>query len=303
MRLLKGPAASFRLRRCGDGGQAADSRLRRARKAAHCFFVSMLIAATTVGGQQPTIVLGPFDLILDTYVRDGYVYYRALRLERRRLDEFVRQIAVAEVDNRTKNEQMAFWLNAYNALVLRTVIDHYPAPRRSTEYPQRSIRQTPGAFERLPHRVAGRTLTLDQIEQTILPKFGDPRLYFALGRGAVGGGRLRSEAFSADTIERQLTEVAGECVTRAECVHVDSATNRLMASAIFSWHEKEFVAAYADKVDPLYASRSPIERAILAFVQPKLLQTERDVLEKNTFQLAYKPFDWSLNDLTGRGDR
>src|SRR5580765_672078 len=262
-----------------------------------------LLTLATPRAQQATVVLGPFDLILDTYVRDGYVYYRALRIERRRLDEYVRQIGFTDVDKRTKNEQMAFWLNAYNALVLRTVIDNYPAPRRSTEYPPRSIRQTPGAFERLTHRVAGRTLTLDQIEQTILPKFDDPRLYFALGRGAVGGGRLRSETFSADTIEKQLAEVASECVTRAECIQVDAATNKLMASAIFSWHEKEFVAAYADKAAPLYASRSPIERAILAFVAPKLLQTERDFLEKNAFQLAYKPFDWSLNDLTGRGDR
>ena len=255
------------------------------------------------GAQEPGVVLGPFDVILDTYVRDGYVYYRALKLERRRLDEYVRQLGASDVDKRTRAEQMAFWLNAYDALVLQTVIDGYPAPRRSNEYPQRSIRQTPGSFEKLTHRVGGRTLTLDQIEQTILPKFNDPRLYFALGRGAVGGGRLRSESFAADTIEKQLAEVASECVTRAECIQVDAATNKLMASAIFSWHEKEFVAAYGDKAPPLYASRSPIERAILAFVAPKLLQTERDFLEKNAFQLAYKPFDWSLNDLTGRGDR
>ena len=52
--------------------------------------------------------------------------------------------------------------------------------------------------------MAGRTLTLDQIEQTILPTFADPRLFFALGRGAVGGGRLRSEAFTAAALERQL---------------------------------------------------------------------------------------------------
>jgi Protein of unknown function, DUF547 len=278
---------------------------RRPAKAGHYFLLLVLLSAMIPGAaaQQSTIVLGPFDLILDTYVRDGYVYYRALKTERRRLDEYLRQIALTDVDKETRNEQIAFWLNAYDALVLRTVIDNYPAPRRSTEYPQRSIRQTPGAFERTVHRVGGRMLTLDQIEQTILPKFQDPRLYFALGRGAVGGGRLRSEVFAADKIETQLAEVASECVTRAECIQVDAATNKLMASAIFSWHEKEFVAAYADKAAPAYANRSPIERAILAFVQPKLLQTERDFLEKNTFQLAYKPFDWSLNDLTGRGDR
>ena len=291
MRLPSGPAAAF-----------GAPRLRRAKKAGYLLLL-VLLTATAQSAQQPAVALGPLDLILDTYVRDGYVYYRALKIERRRLDDYVREIALTDVDKQTKNEQMAFWLNAYNALVLRTVIDHYPAPRRSTDYPQRSIRQTPGSFERLTHRVGGRTLTLDQIEQTIFPTFDDPRLYFAVGRGAVGGGRLRSEAFAADIIERQLAEVASECVTRAECIQVDAATNKLMASAIFSWREKEFVAAYADKAALAYASRSPVERAILAFVRPKLLQTERDFLEKNSFQLAYKPFDWSLNDLTGRGDR
>src|ERR1051325_3471261 len=87
-----------------------------------------LLTATPVA-QQPTIVLSPFDLILDTYVRDGYVYYRALKLERRRLDEYVRQLASLDVDKRSKNEQMAFWLNAYDALVLQTVIDGYQIGR------------------------------------------------------------------------------------------------------------------------------------------------------------------------------
>src|ERR1700730_8031720 len=111
MRLLRGPA-----------------------KAGHYILVLALLAIAAPRAQQPTIILGPFDLILDTYVRDGYVYYRALRIERRRLDEYVRTIASTEVDKRTRNEQIAFWLNAYNALVLQTVIDHYADPRRSTEY-------------------------------------------------------------------------------------------------------------------------------------------------------------------------
>ena len=272
-----------------------------------CLLIAALAAAAMAamaapGAQQPS-GLGSYDFILDTYVRDGYVYYRALKSDRRRLDEYVSGLANADVDKLTNAEQIAFWLNAYDALVLRTVINNYPAPRRSAEYPERSIRQTPGAFERLQHRVAGRMLTLDQIEQTVLSKFGDPRLYFAIARGSIGGGRLRSEPFAAASLDRQLAEVASECVTRAECMQIDATTNKLMVSAIFSWHEKAFVDAYADKAQALYAARSPIERAILGFVQPKLLQTEKDFLEKNTFQLAYKPFDWSLNDLTGRGDR
>ena len=94
-----------------------------------------------------------FDEFLDLYVRDGYVYYRALRSERSRFDAYVNSLAGVQIDALSRDEQVAFWLNAYNALVLRTVIDHYPIQGRSPDYPPKSIRQIPGAFERLPdHR-------------------------------------------------------------------------------------------------------------------------------------------------------
>jgi hypothetical protein len=243
------------------------------------------------------------DQLLDLYVRNGDVYYRAIKSERARLDGYVSQLATASIDKASREEQLAFWLNAYNALVLRTVADHYPIQGRSAEYPAKSIRQIPGAFERLTHRVAGRTVTLDQIEQTILPAFHDPRVYFALGRGAVGSGRLRSEAFTAARLEEQLADVASECVTRAQCVAIDRETGKVSASSIFSWRSKEFVDAYAEKAPAALASRSPIERAVMAFVMPQLLATEKEFVAKNTFQLTYSKFDWTLNDLTGRGGR
>ena len=244
-----------------------------------------------------------FDQLLDLYVRNGDVYYRAIKSERAKLDGYVNVIATATVDTLPREEQMAFWLNAYNALVLRTVADHYPINGRSSEYPARSIRQIPGAFERLPHRVAGRTLTLDQIEQTILSAFHDPRVYFALGRGAVGSGRLRSEAFTAARLEEQLADVAAECVTRAQCLSIQRESGKVSVSPIFSWREKEFAAAYAGNAPATFAARSPIECAVIAFVLPKLLATETEFIVKNTFQVAYSTFDWTLNDLTGRGGR
>jgi hypothetical protein len=247
--------------------------------------------------------LKAYDTILDLYVRDGMVYYRTIKGDRSRLDSFAGGLASASVEKLSRDEQLAFWINAYNAIVLQAVIDRYPIQGRAPEYPPRSIRQIPGVFDRTQHRVAGRMLTLDQIEQTILPTFGDPRAYFALGRGAVGGGRLRSEAYVAGKLETQLNEAALECLSRTECVQIDRVENEVGVSAIFSWREKEFVASYADKAPSIFNERSPIERAALAFVQPKLLQVERDFLVKNQFRVAYLPFDWNLNDLTGRGDR
>ena len=241
--------------------------------------------------------------LLDVYVRDGFVYYRALKADRRKLDGYITQLGAVNAGSLSRDEQLALWLNAYNALVLRTVIDRYPIQGGSPAYPPHSVRQVPGAFDRMPHRVAGRSVTLDDIEQKILPEFHDPRVYLALGRGAVGSGRLRSEPFTPGRIEAQLSEVAAECTTRPVCVRIDRGTKTVLASAIFSWREKEFSAAYAGSAAAVFAGRSPIERAILAFVEPKLFPAERELLAENTFRVAFDPFDWSLNDLTGRGGR
>jgi hypothetical protein len=199
-----------------------------------------------------------------------------------------------------RDDRVAFWLNAYNALVLKTVIEHYPIEGSATEYPSSSIRQIPGVFERSPHRVANRTLTLDEIERRVLPSFEDPRVFLALGRGAAGSGRLRSEAFTGALLERQLAEAAEECAVSPRCVRIDRAANALLITPIFSWREKEFSAAYASKADEMFARRSPLERAVLAFLAPTLVDAEREFLAANAFQIRYLPFDWTLNDLAVR---
>ncbi len=244
-----------------------------------------------------------YDELLDLNVRDSLVYYRALKGERARLDRYVASLSEVTIDAASREERLTFWLNAYNAIVLKTVVDHYPIPQRTAEYPAHSIRQIPGAFERTVHRVAGKMVTLNQIEQTILPEFHDPRVYLAIGRGALGSGRLRSEAYAPEILETQLKEAVAECVNRSQCVDMDRANNQVSVSSIFSWRSQDFIAAYASAAPDTFAARSPIERAILAFIQPHLLQTERDFLTKNEFKVVFKSFDWSLNDLTGRGGR
>jgi hypothetical protein len=266
----------------------------------------LLLATVSVEAQQDAAHAprqNAFDEVLDLYVRDGFVYYRALKLDRARLDRVVDQLATTRVDSLSRDEQLAFWLNAYNALVLRTVIDRYPIDGKSPLYPANSIRQIPGAFEGARHNVAGRSLALDEIEKAIIPEFHDPRVYFALGRGAVGSGRLRSEAFMADRLEAQLADVAGECARTLTCVQIDRTENQVLASSIFSWREREFAAAYAGAAPARFKARSPVERALLVYVEPKLSGLERDFLAQNAFDIKFLPFDWSLNDLTGRGGR
>ena len=242
----------------------------------------------------------PFDTILDIYVRDGLVYYRALKLERPRFDQYVQSLAEAQVPSGDRNRQLAFWVNAYNAFVLRTVIDNYPIAGRAAMYPRNSIRQIPGSFEKRPFRAAGRSVTLDQIEKDIIVPLGDARALLALGRGALGGGRLRSEAYTAERIDTQLEAIAREAVDRRELVFVDRANGLLSVNPMFSWREAAFVQSYADKAAPMFAQRSPLERAVLGLIGPTAIRTELDFLEQNQFKMQFHDFDWSLNDLTGR---
>ena len=245
----------------------------------------------------------PLDELLDLYVRDGFVYYNAVRSERGKLDAYIRALdgpAGVQEAKGSREQQLAFWINAYNAFVLQTVVNHMPIRRRSNEYPPNSIRQIPGAFEKIPHRAAGRTVTLDSIEKDILTPLGDPRAFLALGRGSIGGGRLRSEAYDPKRIDQQLDDVAAEALRRKELVRIDVMNNQVSLSPLFSWREPVFVAAYADKAHPIFKERSAVERAALGMIQPHIVTSEAEFLEKNTFNVVFHPFDWRLNDLSNR---
>jgi hypothetical protein len=247
----------------------------------------------------------PFDQLLDVNVRDGLVYYRALQSTRGALDRYVASLNVpaATYEGWSREAKMAFWVNAYNAFVLQTIVSRYPIRGTSSAYPAGSIRQIPGAFEQAKHRAAGRTVTLDEIERTILPEFKEPRLFLALGRGAVGSGRLRSEAYTAARLARQLDQLQSEFVNEEQMIKVDRTAGQIAVTPIFSWNEAAFAAGYGDKAGEKFATRSPIERAVIAFVKPHLLPLEQEFVDENRFKVTFRPFDWNLNDLTGGGRR
>jgi hypothetical protein len=243
----------------------------------------------------------PLDQILDLNVRDGLVYYRALQSSRGSLDRYVASLNVpaATYEGWTREAKMAFWVNAYNALVLQTIVSRYPIRGTSSAYPSSSVRQISGAFDQARHRVAGRTVSLDQIEKGILLEFKEPRLTLALGRGAIGSGRLHSEAYTAARLPAQLDAIQKEFVNEQHMLRVDRDAGQISATPILSWNETLFVEAYDKGANGTFGARSPIERALLAFILPGLLPLEKDFVEQNQFKVVFHPFDWRLNDLTG----
>ena len=114
-------------------------------RAGCCLVLALAVLAPARPAAQgaPGSLHAAFDKILDAYVRDGFVYYQALQKERGGLDRYLASLEIprARIDGWPKPDQAAFWLNAYDALVLRTVIDAYPIKGKSSEYPAKSIRR------------------------------------------------------------------------------------------------------------------------------------------------------------------
>ncbi len=175
-------------------------------------------------------------------------------------------------------EAMALWINLYNALVIRQVLARFPVA---------SIRPTIAAVPNWPAFLAffsrpvislqGQPLSLNRIEHAILrPRFGDPRLHFALVCAAVGCPLLRPEAYRAERLEAQLEEDARRFLQHPQKLHFEPARGRLWVSRIFQWYRGD-VLAVAPSI-PAYVGRYRPELALPADVR-----------------LHYLPYDWALN--------
>ena len=90
-------------------------------------------------------------------------------------------------------------------------------------------------------------------------------------------------------------------MTRRDLVFVDVANERLSRQpAVLLARGRSSRSRLADRAPAVYATRSPLERAVLALIDPLLVPSEAEFLRKNTFRMAFHDFDWQLNDLTGR---
>jgi len=154
--------------------------------------------------------------VLSSFVdNNGMVDYARLKGQRARLDRFVAGIGELgrdEYESWSDKGRIAFWINAYNALTLRAIIDHYPIKSsfsKSLVYPKNSIRQIDGVWDKLKFTVMGQAVTLDHIEHGIIrPKYRDPRVHMALVCAAMSCPILRDEPFRAEKLDAQFEDQA-----------------------------------------------------------------------------------------------
>src|SRR5258706_9976586 len=96
-----------------------------------CAFACCLVSVPFAQEPSEAARTKTLDSLLDLYVRNGDVYYRAIKSERARLDGYAGQLGPTSIEKPSRDGQLAFWLNPYAAPVLRTGADHYPLQGRA----------------------------------------------------------------------------------------------------------------------------------------------------------------------------
>lgn len=242
--------------------------------------------------------------VLQKYVNDqGLVHYQRLKPDGAGLDAFAAALETLDpkiYDQWADKEKIAFWLNAYNALTLKTIVTHYPIQPSflaSLRFPKNSIRQIPGVWDQLRFGVIGRQLTLDEIEHEILRKqFTEPRIHVALVCAAMGCPPLRNEPYTGDQLEAQLSDQTRRLLQNSLKFRIDREGGRVYLSAIFKWFGSDFLKTYA--ADGKFAGHGEAEGAVLNFVSQHLGEDERRYLITGKYGIGYLDYDWSLNEPT-----
>ena len=218
-----------------------------------------------------------FDRVLQTYVNSrGQVNYTALKNNPQELETYLDTLAVMSPEDLPSQDQLAFWINAYNALTIKGIIDHYPTTS------VRKIKPLRGFFYRLKFKVGGKSYTLNEIEHDIIrSEFVESRIHFVLVCASGGCPVLENRAFFPDTLEERLENATFNFISNPEKVRLDRVNRVLYLSKIFNWYEEDFEGTHDGIID---------------FITNYLSETDAEFLKQEEVTIQYLDYDWTLND-------
>jgi hypothetical protein len=183
-----------------------------------------------------------WDDLLARYALDegvDYANWQRAAADRAALRQYLQELQTVAVDSLARDEQLAFWINLYNATTVQLVLDHYPIA---------SIREIGGPggspWKRPVIRIGGRELSLDAIEHEIVrPRFGDARIHFALNCAAASCPPLLNAAYQARTLDAQLDAATRAALDDARFVDArqcTASTGSIRLSRLFEWYGGDF---------------------------------------------------------------
>jgi hypothetical protein len=232
------------------------------------------MTALIMGRAQEGIVdYSAYARVLNTFVNDqGQVNYQALKNNPQDLDRFIGIIEQVDTSPLTPEQQKAFWINAYNALTLFVVKNHYPVNNiRLIDF---------GLVWQVRRKAARGKYSLGDIEHHILRPLKDPRIHFALNCASKGCPSLSQEPFDPQRLDEQLDREAREFINNPQKVRLDRSAGILYYSAIFKWYEEDFLKTAPD---------------ILSYLKRYLNAEDRDYLDSHSVTRKVLDYDWGLN--------
>jgi hypothetical protein len=225
--------------------------------------------------------------LLNDYVANGLVNYQGLIDDRMRLDRLVSSVATADISIATADQKLAFYINAYNILTLRSIVDAYPV---------KSIKDIDGVWDKKKWSITGKKLTLNQIEHDILRKdFTEPRIHVAIVCASMGCPPLPSTPYLADSLEIQLNRTASAFATTAIYNQIDPIKGVARLSAVFDWFGDDFIDKYL--MESSFPSLSRKENSSLSFIISHFPTDQMERLFATDFRIDYIEYDWSLNEM------
>lgn len=204
-------------------------------------------------------------------------YGQVTQADRAQLDLYLTELQAVDPSQLTRDQQLAYWINLYNAVTVDVVLENYPVASI------RDIKDGPlsiGPWNRPLVQVSGQSLTLNDIEHRIIrPTFDEPRIHYALNCAAVGCPNLMDRAWRAKTLERDLAEAERAYVNDPRGVRFDER-GRLTLSKIYIWFREDF---------------GPDEQAVIAHIAQAANPNLRAQLQRASRVNSYE-YDWALND-------
>ena len=242
-----------------------------------CVFLGPLEA----GAKDDVVDHSAWHGLLTHYVRDGLVDYAGLKLATPALEGYLATLRRTIPSRlRARQDQLAFWINAYNACVVAGVVKRYPLA---------SVRSVSGFFDRLRYDVGGRALTLNDIEAEGR-KLGDWRLHMALVCASSSCPPLRAEAYVPERLDDQLADQTRQFLRDPQRgLRVEGGT--MWVSKIFKWYVGDFLPGGQLIPARLVAVLEP-------YLDPDAAATIR---QRPTLGLKLLDYDWSLNRVPAGG--
>jgi hypothetical protein len=193
----------------------------------------------------PAIDHRGFDRLLKKHVdAQGLVNYNGFGQDRNLLDAYLSRLSQNPPTGLwPQNEQIAYWINAYNAFTIRLILDHYPLKSIKDIGPAKQTNRVNTPWARKFFTIGGTAMSLDSIEHGILRKNyadfpGWPRIHFSLVCAARSCPRLRREAYTAQKLDTQLDDQGRDFLATLTKNNVTNGSAQL--SKLFLWYKADW---------------------------------------------------------------